>query len=450
MDPIEAAYQSTLDYLYSFVDYSLTRSLRYSPEKFNLERMNRLVEMLGSPHTQYPVVHVAGTKGKGSTSALIAGVLQEAGYKVGFYTSPHMIDFTERIQVNRVPVTHAELVKLVEDLKPSVAQIEELTTFELTTAAGFLHFARQKVDIAVIEVGLGGRLDATNVVDPLISVITSLSMDHMNVLGDTLAKIAGEKAGIIKPGKPVVVAPQKQEATEVVERIAAERKSPLTKVDAKYQSVPVRSSLKEQVFEIHGKKGGKVLPVGIEFSLPLLGAHQAQNALTAFAVLEMLQRMGWKIALEDIQHGFSQVKWPGRFEILQNDPLVIIDSAHNLDSAEKLAQTVRDYLPGKPLTLIFGASEDKDVAGMFKVLAPVSHKMIVTQSAHPRSFDSLQLGEIAKAYSPYVMVEPKLETALRKALQETPRDGVVLVTGSIFVAAGIRELMTETVPHSKV
>lgn len=450
MDPIEAAYQSTLDYLYSFVDYSLTRSLRYSPEKFNLGRMHRLVEMVGSPHTQYPVVHVAGTKGKGSTSALIAGVLQEAGYKVGFYTSPHMIDFTERIQVNRVPVTHAELVKLVEDLKPAVEQIEELTTFELTTAAGFLHFARQKVDIAVIEVGLGGRLDATNVVDPLISVITSLSMDHMNVLGDTLAKIAAEKAGIIKPGKPVVVAPQKQEAIEVVERIAAERKSPLTQVDDKYHCVPVRISLKEQVFEIHRKKGGKVLPAGIEFSLPLLGAHQAQNALTAFAVLEMLQRMGWKMALEHIQHGFSQVKWPGRFEILQYDPLVIIDSAHNLDSAEKLAQTVRDYLPGKPLTLIFGASEDKDVAGMFKVLAPVSYKMIVTQSVHPRSFDAAQLGEIAKAISPTVMVESKLEAALRKAMQETPRDGVVLVTGSIFVAAGVRELVTEKDQNNQV
>ncbi len=450
MDPIEAAYQSTLDYLYSFVDYSLTRSLRYSPEKFNLGRMRRLVEMLGSPHTQYPVVHVAGTKGKGSTSALIAGVLQEAGYKVGFYTSPHMIDFTERIQVNRVPVTHGELVTLVEDLKPAVAQIEELTTFELTTAAGFLHFARQKVDIAVIEVGLGGRLDATNVVDPLISVITSLSMDHMNVLGDTLAKIAAEKAGIIKPGRPVVVSPQKPVAIEVVEQIAAERKSPLTRVDDNYGYVPIRISLKEQVFEIHRKKGGIVLPVGIEFSLPLLGAHQAQNALTAFAVLEKLQRMGWKIELENIQHGFAQVKWPGRFEILQHDPLVIIDSAHNLDSAEKLAQTVRDYLPGKPLTLIFGASEDKDVTGMFKVLAPVSQKIIVTQSVHPRSFDSAQLGEVAKSFSPDVTVEPKLEGALKKALKETPPDGVVLVTGSIFVAAGIREFMTEKVAHSKV
>src|SRR5574340_1231129 len=314
MDPIEAAYQSTLDYLYSFVDYSLTRSLRYSPEKFNLGRMNQLVEMLGSPHTQYPVVHVAGTKGKGSTSALIAGVLQDAGYKVGFYTSPHMIDFTERIQVNRIPVSHAELVKLVDQLRPAVEQIEQLTTFELTTAAAFLYFAQRKVDIAGIEVGLGGRLDSTNVVDPILSVITSLSLDHMNVLGDTLAKIAGEKAGIIKPGKPVVVSPQKPGAVGVVERIAAERKAPLTLVEDEYSIVPLRKSLKEQVFEIHRKKDGKIEPDGIKISLPLLGDHQAQNAVTAYAVLEKLQQMGWKVEPENIQRGFSQVKWPGGSE----------------------------------------------------------------------------------------------------------------------------------------
>lgn len=448
MDPIEASYQSTLDYLYSFVDYSLTRSLRYSPEKFDLGRMHRLMDMLGSPHAQYPVVHVAGTKGKGSTSALIAEVLQDAGYKVGFYTSPHMIDFTERIQVNRVPVSRQELVSLVDQLKPGVEQIEQLTTFELTTAAAFLHFTQQKVDIAVIEVGLGGRLDATNVVNPLISVITSLSMDHMNVLGDTLAKIAGEKAGIIKPGKPVVSAPQKLEAIEVIQRVAAERKSPLTLVEEEYSAVPIQRSLKQQVIEIHRKKNGKILPVGVEFSLPLLGAHQAQNAVTAYAVLEKLQRMGWKIELENIQRGFSQVVWPGRFEILQHDPLVIIDSAHNLDSAEKLAQTVRDYLPGKPLTLIFGASEDKDVAGMIKVLAPISARIIVTQSVHPRSFDAAQLGEIAKEISAQVEVMPVLESALSKGLQEVPQDGVVLVTGSIFVAAGARQYLVEKAAHS--
>ena len=206
MDDIELAYNQALDYLYSFVDYSLTRNLTYSPEKFDLGRMVELMKNLGDPQRAYPVIHIAGTKGKGSTAALIASALQAAGYKVGFYTSPHLQDFTERIQVNQTPVSHATLTALVEEIKPQVAKTERLTTFELTTALAFLYFQRCKVDIAVVEVGLGGRLDATNIVTPLVSVITSLSMDHMAVLGDTLPKIAAEKAGIIKPGRPVVLA----------------------------------------------------------------------------------------------------------------------------------------------------------------------------------------------------------------------------------------------------
>ena len=253
MDPIEAAYQSTLDYLYSFVDYSLTRSLRYSPEKFDLGRMVELMDALGTPQNQYPVVHVAGTKGKGSTSAMIAGVLQTAGFKVGLYTSPHLIDYTERIQINRQPVSHQRLVELVEQLKPEVLKIEQLTTFELTTAAAFLYFAQEKVDIAVVEVGLGGRLDATNVVDPLVSVITSLSMDHMNVLGDTLEKIAAEKGGIIKPGKPVVVSAQKPEAEAVLRKIAKERRSPILFSNEEYDIVVKTHSLDGQEIELVGK-----------------------------------------------------------------------------------------------------------------------------------------------------------------------------------------------------
>jgi dihydrofolate synthase/folylpolyglutamate synthase len=205
MKEVAVAYQEALDYLYSFVDYSLTRSFRYTPDKFDLGRMVRFLQLLGDPHQSYQVIHVAGTKGKGSTAALIASTLRAAGYKTGFYTSPHLQDYTERIQVDGQPIPPGDLAALVEELKPVVAQIERLTTFEITTALGFLYFARQKVDVAVAEVGLGGRLDATNVVDPLVSVITSLSLDHMAVLGDTLPKIAFEKAGIIKPGRPVVL-----------------------------------------------------------------------------------------------------------------------------------------------------------------------------------------------------------------------------------------------------
>ena len=216
MSDIETAYNSALNYLYSFVDYSLKHSSELAKADFNLDRMRALMVELSHPEAKYPIIHVAGTKGKGSVSALCASGLKVAGYKVGLYTSPHLLDYCERIQINGEPVSHQGLVDLVEQVKPAVAKIPKLTTFEITTALGYLYFAQQKVDAAVIEVGLGGRLDATNVVTPNVSVITSLSYDHMAVLGNTLALIAGEKAGIIKPGVPVVSAPQKDEALESI------------------------------------------------------------------------------------------------------------------------------------------------------------------------------------------------------------------------------------------
>ena len=443
MENVEAAYQSTLDYLYSFVDYSLTRSLRYSPEKFDLGRMAALAAALGSPHRQYPVVHVAGTKGKGSTSAMIASVLQTAGYKVGLYTSPHLVDYTERIQVNRQPVSHEQLVELVERLKPEVVKIEQLTTFELTTAAAFLYFAEEKVDIAVIEVGLGGRLDATNIVDPRVSVITSLSMDHMNVLGDTLEKIAAEKGGIIKPGRPVVVAHQKPEAAEVLKKIAKERHSPIIFTDDAYFASLTQHSLAGQEFAVRPAAKTNGNSRASSFNLPLLGAHQVQNALTAYAALKVLHMTGIKISSASIYQGFAAVSWPGRFEILQNDPLVVIDSAHNLDSAEKLAQTIRDYLPGQSVGLVFGASEDKDVTGMLGALFPVIESIMVTQSVHPRSYDAVQLGEAAQKFGLPVAVNPQLESALEQAYANLKPDGALVITGSIFIAAGARQYWFE-------
>ena len=227
MPDAEASYNLALDYLYSFVDYSLKHSSELARADFNLDRMRLLMAELGDPQLRYPILHVAGTKGKGSVCALAASGLQAAGYRVGLYTSPHLLDYCERIQIDGRPVSHDQLVSLVEFAKPAVARIPKLTTFEITTALGLLYFADQKVDVAVIEVGLGGRLDATNVVMPRTSVITSLSYDHMAVLGDTLAKIAAEKAGIIKDHIPVVSAPQKQEALEVLVRIARERNAAL-------------------------------------------------------------------------------------------------------------------------------------------------------------------------------------------------------------------------------
>src|SRR5215216_2283946 len=250
MSDIETQYNKALDYLYSFVDYSLKHSSELAKAEFNLDRMFALMAELGDPQKQYPIIHVAGTKGKGSVSALCASALQAAGYKTGLYTSPHLWDYVERIQINGLPISHEQLIELVEEVKPAVAKTPKLTTFEITTALGLLAFAKNDVNAAVIEVGLGGRLDATNIVMPKVSVITSLSYDHMAVLGNTLAQIAREKAGIIKKGVPIVSAPQEQEALEVIRRVAKAKNCSLTLIGEDVKFERLVSSLDGQKMSI--------------------------------------------------------------------------------------------------------------------------------------------------------------------------------------------------------
>jgi len=432
----EPAYQASLDYLYSFVDFSLTRGFLFAPEKFNLGRMFDLMAVLGNPHQAYPLIHIAGTKGKGSVSAMCASVLQEAGYRVGFYSSPHLHDYTERIQVDQHPIAHMELVELVEEIKPFVAQIPALTTFEITTALAFLYFARQGVNAAVIEVGLGGRLDATNIVNPLVSVITSLSYDHMNILGSTLSEIAREKAGIIKPGVPVVLAPQKEEARLVIEGLAFERGSLLIQVgdDILYQ--PLTHSIEEgQVFQVGLPSDTE--PMRLE--LPLLGSHQVDNAAVAYTALQTAQSRGLSISVSDIKEGFRKVRWPGRFEILCRNPYLVVDSAHNRDSAQKLLQALEDYFPGKPVVMIFGASEDKDIDGMFAELLPRVCQLVATRSFHPRAIEPEKLLEIAQPYHIPIWNVEKVEDALDEAIRLAGEDALVLAAGSLFIAAAVRE-----------
>ena len=432
---VEIEYQEALDYLYSFIDYSLTRSFRYTPDKFNLDRMFDLMEQVGNPHTCYPVIHVAGTKGKGSVSAMCASALQTAGYRTGFYTSPHLRQYTERIQVNGEQIPHSDFVDLVNEIKPFVAAIPHLTTFELTTAIGFLYFARRKVDVVLLEVGLGGRLDATNIVDPLVSVITSLSYDHMNVLGDTLAKIAGEKAGIIKPGRPVVTAPQKDEARLVLEQTSKERNSPLIQVGKDYLYKSLAHSLEKQSMLVW-KPGEKP----VQLTIPLLGYHQVENAATAFAALQTARLAGLKLTDQDIQQGFENVDWPGRFEVLRQSPPVIIDSAHNRDSAMRLRQALDDYLSGVPVILVFGASEDKDIEGMFSELLPRVSRVITTQSVHPRAMSAEDLAGLARKFDRPVQVAIPVEEALSQALKLAGQESAVLIAGSLFVMAAAREI----------
>ena len=426
----ETAYNLALDYLYSFVDYSLKHASELAKADFSLDRMFALMDALGEPQNAYPIIHVAGTKGKGSTSALCASALQAAGYKVGLYTSPHLADYCERIQIDASPLAHGQLVALVDEVRPAVARVPKLTTFEITTAIGFLAFARAGVDAAVVEVGLGGRLDATNVATPRVSVITSLSMDHTAVLGSTLAKIAGEKAGIIKEGIPVVSSPQKAEALDVLERVARERSASLTLVGRDVKFAFVSSSLDGQHFIIHNSEF-RIM----NYEIPLLGQHQMINAATAYAAL---QASGLAVSDETIQKGFSQVKWPARFEVARREPPVIFDSAHNDDSFARLRETLETYFPGRQVYLIFGASEDKNIPGMFREMKPKIKKLIATRADHPRALEVEKILGLADQAQVKNEAAVPVSAALARALELSAKDGsIVLSAGSMFVTAEV-------------
>ena len=446
----EDEYQATLEYLYSYVDYSLSRSFRNSPDKFDLGRMRDLMAALGNPEQKYPSIHIAGTKGKGSVAVFCSFALRADGYRVGLYTSPHLHDYAERIQINGQPISHTELVSLVEQLKPVIESIPQITTFEITTALSLVYFANQKVDVAILEVGLGGRLDATNVVVPAVSVITSLSYDHTYVLGETLPEIAGEKAGIIKPGIPVVLSPQKEEARQVIESIAAERSSPLVQVGLDYKFIPLNHSLEGQSLLIGPAKnfpriieggitngGGDSEPV--KLFIPLLGRHQVENAATAYTVLKVFGESAFPVGGTAICEGFSQTSWPGRFDVLNKDPILVVDSAHNRDSISKLRLTIEDYFPEKEIVLVFGASEDKDIYGMISELLPLVREVIATQSYHPRAMEVEHIVEITNKLNKPVRSVPDVADALEVAINLTDNNALALATGSLFIAAGARE-----------
>lgn len=428
----ETRYNLALDYLYSFVDYSLKKADQQAAANFDLGRMRRLMAALGNPQDSYPTIHIAGTKGKGSTSALCASALTASGRKTGLYTSPHLIDFCERFQIDGEYIPHGELAALTEEIMPVVASIPKLTTFEITTALALLYFARQKVDAAVIEVGLGGRLDATNIITPRVAVITSLSYDHTAVLGDTLAKIAREKAGIIKPGVPVVSSPQKPEALEVLEKFSQEKQAPLTVVGREVKFKRQQNSLDGQTFSVHHSS----------FRIPLLGEHQVTNAVTAYAAL---QQGGFALSDAEIAKGFANVRWPCRFEVARRDkPALIFDSAHNQDSFEKLTAALAEYFPGRKVILIFGASEDKNIFAMLNAMKSIISRLIVTRANHPRALEPEKIIETAEQVPIPCESVSSVRKALNRALElAAETDDVIVSAGSMFVTAEVKQAFLE-------
>lgn len=442
-------YQQALDYIYSFVDYGLKSRYKYSPETFDLTRMRTLLARWGDPQRRLPAVHVAGTKGKGSVSAMCASILRAAGYKVGLYTSPHLEDFCERLQIDGQPISHAALANLTTELRPIVEALPGVTTFEITTALAHQWFARAGADMAVFEVGLGGRLDATNVLYPNVCAVTSISYDHVQLLGKTLPEIAEEKAGIIKAGAPVISAPQHPSALARIEALALERGARLRVVGRDWIYARDSFDHQGQTFRVQpspalqSELGDWPLT---HFHLPLLGQHQVDNAVVAVAVIQELRDQGFAITFDSIQQGLAHVVWPGRFEVL-TDPAsprsVVLDCAHNRDSAAKLVATFVENYPGLKPTLIFGSSDDKDVSGMLTELLPHVATVIMSRADHPRASDPAHLAETAKAVAGdlsgvalSVNVTHTVADALAAA--QTDADTTILITGSIFLVAEAR------------
>jgi dihydrofolate synthase/folylpolyglutamate synthase len=383
-------------------------------------------------------VHIAGTKGKGSTAAMLESCLRAAGYRTALYTSPHLHTFRERIRVGVDKISRDEVVGLVEELRPLVERIPELTTFEVITTMGFLHFARSDVDVAVVEVGLGGRLDATNVLSPEVAVITSISRDHTYLLGDTLGEIAGEKGGIVKPGIPTVSAPQRAEAIQVLQAISKERDSQLVEIcrDWDYEAGP--ADREGQSFAVRRiAEGGS--PLDGEYWIPLLGRHQLENAASAVATLDLLRERGFDIPVEAVQRGLREVEWPGRLEILSQDPLVVVDCAHNPYSARTLRQALKEWFPDRSWVTVFGASADKDIAGMLGALVPISDYTIVTRANHPRAMAPIELADIVAEVGGGAEVSLNVRKSLERALAMMDPDNGLLATGSIFLVADLRD-----------
>jgi len=431
-------YSETIAYLYSLTDYEKMRLERYTPETHDLARVERLLAAEDNPQRHFPAVHIAGSKGKGSTAAMCEACLRAAGFRTGFYISPHLHTFRERIQVDGRKIAREEVAALVEEIRPAIEHTPGVTYFEAITAIGLLYFARSAVDVAVVEVGLGGRLDATNVLTPEVSVITSLSLEHTYLLGNTLAEIAYEKAGIIKPGIPAVSAPQRAEAIKVLETVSQERGAPLVEVGRDWDYDPGPANLDGQAFSVRCISGGNSRLDG-EYWSPLLGRHQLENAASCVAALEILRQRGFDVPVEAVREGMRNVHWPGRLEILSREPLVVVDGAHNPYSAQVLRQALEDLFPGQRWVLVFGASADKDVAGILKVLLPLSEYVIVTRSDHPRSAAPVELADVVAAAGGGAEVSVSMKKSLRRALAVMDPGSGVLVAGSLHLVADARE-----------
>jgi dihydrofolate synthase/folylpolyglutamate synthase len=402
------------------------KQLPHTEVKPGLERIQALLERVGNPHERLQAVHIGGTNGKGSVAVMIASVLQRAGYRVGLYTSPHLISYCERIQINGAPIAEDEFAHIADELMPIAdAMADKPTQFEFMTALAFLYFLRQKIDIAVIEVGLGGRFDATNVITPMVSVLTNVELDHTDLLGETLEQIAWEKAGIAKRGVPLVTGERKPNALEVIARECAAVGAPL--IPARQRARRTDFTWEYQEFEVWGE--GKV-------RMKLLGGYQRENLNVALEALEVL-RQSLKIPHEALVRGLEQASWPGRFEVVQREPYIILDGAHNPHAARALREDVRRYRERYALhksALLFGVLRDKAYQTMAEILFPDFDEIVLVKPDSPRALEPSALLSWAPAAKICDTISEGLDVARASGAE------LICVTGSLYVIGAAKRL----------
>ena len=441
-------YKKAVDRLLSLTDLERVSGQATHVRRYDLARMAALLDRVGNPHLGLPTAHITGTKGKGSTAALISSVLGAQGYRPGLFTSPHLHSFRERIQYMNQPVTEEEFASLVEELWPTVERMNrdvtygEVTTFELLTAMAFAHFKGQGADVQVVEVGLGGRLDSTNLVKPSVCVITSISLDHTHILGDTVEQIAEDKAGIIKSGSVAVIGPQVPQAMGVIERVCREKEVPLVSVERECSWTRRASDLDGQSFRLSTSWG--------EFDLwtPLLGGHQLENAATALAALQMMAQRGLSLSRDALDRGFRSVKWPGRLEVLGRAPLLVADGAHNPHSASRLVEALKECFEFRRLIGVVGVLADKGLEGIAQELAKGLSIAVATRSRHPRSASPAMVAAAFRRAGVEAQEVATTGDALEYAMGLANEDDLVVVTGSLFVVAEAREAVLGIPPET--
>lgn len=408
-------------------------------ERIKLRRAEELLNRLGSPHRAFTSVLIAGTKGKGSTAAMMASVLQTAGFRIGLYTKPHLVDYRERVRVDGILIGPDELAATVDALVPHVEAMARTpdgppSYFEASVAVAFTYFAARTVDLALVEVGLGGRLDATNIADPILSVITPVSYDHMHVLGTTLEAIAREKAGIVRREGLVISAPQAPEALAAIIEICTRERAELRLVHERMRWEQEGGSLHEQSFTLRSplRDYGRL-------RLPLIGAHQVINAATAVAALEGLSERGLAVDAQAVRAGLAAVFWPARVEVVSERPYVVVDVAHNPASLAALRQTLETVFPGRRIILVFAMVATHDHHASTSLIAPIAETAIVTTPQHLKPLPAAVLADEVRRYVSKVEVIEDREAAAARALALAGPDDVVVVTGSFFLVGEVRE-----------